>query len=246
MNKYLKLFIFLAIPLVVNFIFLFLVDINYTEAEIGAGCNTSNRWARNECEGEGEKCLGMNTICVPEETTGYCESSAWSGQDQCPSGFTCRDIPREVGSGTLHLCMPEDSDEGEEIVSDNNTDASAAWRQEQLARAESSERGIFTEGLSAECIAFGKCSRCDILIIAGNIFRFVFQIVGILAVLVIFIGGLTYVRSGGNEEATGRAKKIITAAVVGLIIVFSAWLIINTIVNLTGLNVGGSWWSPSC
>lgn len=121
------------------------------------------------------------------------------------------------------------------------------WRQRQLAAANSAERGIFTEGLTTECMAFGKCGTCDIMKVVANIFRFAFQIVGIVAVAVIAIGGFTYIRSGGSEETIGQAKKIIVAAVLGTLVVFAAWVIINTILNITGFNVGGgTWWNPSC
>jgi len=121
------------------------------------------------------------------------------------------------------------------------------WRQRQIDVANSAERGIFTEGLTTECMAFGKCNTCDIMKVIGNIFRFAFQIVGIVAVAVIAIGGMTYVRSGGSEETVTAAKKIITAAVIGTLVVFAAWVIINTILNITGFNAGGgSWWNPSC
>lgn len=188
-----------------------------------------------------------NCQCSTEGAEAYAVPEPDSVQDCCQ--HCNKDEGESVRwNGTATECSERETGESSSSSTGSNEVNSndSAWRAQQLSRAESSERGLFTEGLSAECIAFGECSRCDVLVVAGNVFRFAFQIVGILAVLVIFIGGMTYARSGGNEETAGRAKKIITAAVVGLIIVFSAWLVINTIVNMTGLNVDGNWWSPNC
>lgn len=135
---------------------------------------------------------------------------------------------------------------GSYIISQATPTDDEAWKQQRLAEAESSERGIFTEGLTGECIAFGSCGKCDILRVIANVFRFAFEIVGIVAVLVLVFAGFTYIQSAGNEEGIGKAKTTMTAAVIGTFLVFAAWLIVNTIINFAGFSIGGSWWSPSC
>jgi hypothetical protein len=50
---------------------------------------------------------------------------------------------------------------------------------------------------------------------------------GVAAVIFIIIGGLTMVTSGGNAESVANARKQITYAVIGLVIVSFAWLIIT-------------------
>lgn len=157
---------------------------------------------------------------------GSCISNA-----SCSSGQICMNNVCQAPTGSRDVGTGVDYD---------------AWRQRQMDAAQSVERGIFTEGLTTECMAFGDCKTCDIFKVVENVFSFAFQIVGIIAVFVIFIGGITYIRSGGNEETAGKAKKIIAAAVIGTLVVFSAWIIINTILNMTGFNIGGTWWSPSC
>ncbi|MBU1151264.1 hypothetical protein KJ632_00375 [Patescibacteria group bacterium] len=54
---------------------------------------------------------------------------------------------------------------------------------------------------------------------------------GIIAVIMVIYGGVTYVLSAGNDEATGNAKKIIQYALVGLIIVLLSFAIVNTILG---------------
>lgn len=63
----------------------------------------------------------------------------------------------------------------------------------------------------------------------------------IVAALVFFfilvIGGIKWILSGGDKAATEGARSQITAALVGLTIVFAAWAIIQLIKTLFGVNI---------
>ncbi len=71
---------------------------------------------------------------------------------------------------------------------------------------------------------------------------------GGIAVLFLIVGGFQYVASRGNEEATEKAKKTITYAVVGIVVIvlaFAIVAIVNTILTTapapaTGGGSGGS------
>ena len=52
-------------------------------------------------------------------------------------------------------------------------------------------------------------------------------IIGALSVLMIIIGGLRYTLSGGSAEAVKSAKNIIMYAIIGLVVAFLAYAIIN-------------------
>jgi hypothetical protein len=54
---------------------------------------------------------------------------------------------------------------------------------------------------------------------------------GVSAVIFIILGGLTMVTSSGNTEAVGNARKRITYAVVGLVVVSLAWTIITFVTD---------------
>jgi len=55
----------------------------------------------------------------------------------------------------------------------------------------------------------------------------VLSYVGLLAVAVICIAGITYILNGGNDSARERAKNIIIYTIVGLIVILLASAIIN-------------------
>ena len=63
-----------------------------------------------------------------------------------------------------------------------------------------------------------------------NILLFV---VGAIAVIMLVIGGLRYVLSGGDSSQTKGAKDTILYAIVGLVVAFSAYAIVNfVLVNI--------------
>jgi len=56
-------------------------------------------------------------------------------------------------------------------------------------------------------------------------------IVGVIAVVMIIIGGVQYVTSGGSSEKTTKAKDTILFAIVGLIIVALAQIIVKFVLH---------------
>lgn len=66
-----------------------------------------------------------------------------------------------------------------------------------------------------------------------NIINWVLGILALLAVIFVIYGGFTWLTAGGNEEKIERAKKIIGAAVVGLIVVLLAWAIVIFVAGTT-------------
>ena len=66
------------------------------------------------------------------------------------------------------------------------------------------------------------------------IVQWVLGFLGLVAVIMILIGGFQWMTAGGNEEKVASAKKIISAAVIGLIIVLLAWAIVIFVVSQLG------------
>lgn len=63
-----------------------------------------------------------------------------------------------------------------------------------------------------------------------NILMPVYFWAGVLAVIVIIIAGYIFVTSNGNAQQVTRAKQAILGAVVGLIVIFVAFVITNFVV----------------
>ncbi len=63
----------------------------------------------------------------------------------------------------------------------------------------------------------------------NNIYRLMVGITGVLAVIMIVVGGLEYIASAANPSAKESAKKRIWAAIGGLLLALSSYLILQTI-----------------
>jgi len=71
-----------------------------------------------------------------------------------------------------------------------------------------------------------------------NIIQWALGLLGLVAVVMILIGGFQWMTAGGNEEKVASAKKIISAAVIGLIIILLAWAIVIFVVNTASTATG--------
>lgn len=78
----------------------------------------------------------------------------------------------------------------------------------------------------------------DIRVTVAEIIRVAMGLLGIVAVVIILIGGFTWMTAGGNEEKVGEAKKWIFAGIIGLAIILSAYalatFVINSLITATG------------
>ena len=65
---------------------------------------------------------------------------------------------------------------------------------------------------------------------------------GTVSVIFILLAGIKYIRSGGDRKQVEDARATLTYAIVGLIILFSSFVILRLIATVTGiscfLNVG--------
>lgn len=57
---------------------------------------------------------------------------------------------------------------------------------------------------------------------------------GIVAVMMIIFGGVTYVTAAGQQESIDNAKKIITYALVGLLVIMVSFAIVYTVLQAGG------------
>lgn len=69
-------------------------------------------------------------------------------------------------------------------------------------------------------------ATADLVQTVINIIQWILGLLGLVAVIMIIIGGFRWMTAGGNEEKVETAKKILTAAIIGLIIVLLAWAIV--------------------
>lgn len=68
--------------------------------------------------------------------------------------------------------------------------------------------------------------------IIGKVVGSILAFLGIAFFILMIFGGFTWMFSMGNEQAVGKAKDILIAAVIGLIIVLMAYVIVTMVTNI--------------
>ena len=74
---------------------------------------------------------------------------------------------------------------------------------------------------------YAAATTVSISTVVGAVISAVLGLLGVLFIVLIILGGYKWMMAGGNEEEVSGAKKRITAAVLGLVITLSAYLIWN-------------------
>ena len=95
------------------------------------------------------------------------------------------------------------------------------------------------------------CTLCDIFALINNVLSFILTCLApIIASLMIVIGGFSFLIAGANPTKIAQGKSILTAVVIGFVIVFVSWVFLNSfmtsigVASWTGLEEG--WWQVKC
>ncbi|PLX22066.1 hypothetical protein C0584_00890 [Candidatus Parcubacteria bacterium] len=106
----------------------------------------------------------------------------------------------------------------------------------------SADNGIF-KGINSECLDQGNCTINQIVQTAVNITDILLGLSGSIALLYFVYGGVTFLISGGSAEKVTKGKQILINSIIGLIIIFSSFLIIQYTMTALGYKSGpfGEW-----
>lgn len=74
----------------------------------------------------------------------------------------------------------------------------------------------------------------------SNLIQLIFIIAALIFFFMLVVGGIQWMVSGGDKAATEGARGRITAALIGLIIVFAAWAIMKLIEQFLGISILGT------
>ena len=83
----------------------------------------------------------------------------------------------------------------------------------------------------------GQLANLTIGDIIGGLLRLVLVVAAVVFFFVLVIGGVRWIISGGDKGQTEQARGQITAALVGLVIVFAAWAIAGLIGTFFKVNI---------
>ena len=90
-------------------------------------------------------------------------------------------------------------------------------------------------------------SLCDLINTFINIVYFLMSIAIFVITPIMFVwGGIMIMISGANPEMLGTGKKILTGAVIGLVIVLCSYLLISTVLKIFNVTAIGGFGGAAC
>ncbi|HCC83447.1 TPA: hypothetical protein DEP96_01200 [Candidatus Uhrbacteria bacterium] len=73
--------------------------------------------------------------------------------------------------------------------------------------------------------------QADLKTTIGNLIRVMLGFLGVVAVIIILLGGFKWMTAGGNDEKVQEAKNLIIAGIIGLAIILSAFAIASFVIS---------------
>lgn len=97
-------------------------------------------------------------------------------------------------------------------------------------------------------IETNKCDLCSLFLMGQIFIEFLVKISGVAALIAIAIGGFMYVFAAGSQSSIEKAKSMIKYALLGFIVVFIAWAVVDSILATAGYidPIGGKWYTMQC
>lgn len=105
---------------------------------------------------------------------------------------------------------------------------------------------LIDDPATAEIDESKPCDICSMFYMLKKTLNFAMQVSLALAILVIIISGLLYAFSAGDAGLVGKAKNAIYYALIGLAIMFAAWVIIASILKGLGYADITKWNQVDC
>ena len=95
------------------------------------------------------------------------------------------------------------------------------------------------------------CTLCDLFLMLDNAIDFLIAppdgVIFLIATVIFIIGGIMFLVSSGEPEKIATAKKAMTNAILGMMIIFVAWLFINLFYRVIGYKKDwGPWNQIEC
>lgn len=82
----------------------------------------------------------------------------------------------------------------------------------------------------------GPNGNANLTVIVQTVINVLLSIIGVIAVVMLIIGGIRYTTSQGNEKAIEGAKNTILYAIIGIVVAFAAFALITFVINQLNSN----------
>ena len=109
------------------------------------------------------------------------------------------------------------------------TDAATAAATAAAVSKNASYSGTLMSNVNDKCINKGDCSLCDLIQVGVNLSDMIVAFSGAIAILMFIFGGIVMITAYGSDRIT-MGKNTIVATIVGILIIFTAWTVVNTLI----------------
>lgn len=197
-------------------------------------------------------------ICCCDVDRVTCVDSPLMQGQMNPDGAICPPVGAENAAYTEKTTPVERGTSGKNLCSDFANPNGAAQRAE--ADKEVSERtwvkwilcpsgvGENCELVPANCRGDQRndslkksppCTINDMLLVLVNVTKLMLALLGTAAFLMFVYGGVVFLTSAGNQERVTSGRRILTNAVLGILVVLVSWTVINFVVAAISLGRTG-------
>jgi hypothetical protein len=110
-----------------------------------------------------------------------------------------------------------------------------------ITRSDGTTEKAYSKGIlkGVSCERATKSLEDVLLIVKNIVTTLLLPTVGVLFIIMLLIGGILYISSAGNQKQVDRGKAILTAAVIGLLIVILSYTLIAIFTNIIGGGIAG-------
>jgi len=123
---------------------------------------------------------------------------------------------------------------------DTTTPTATPTTPKTTASSSTSDFGLST---SADAAGLPKNSP-DLMGVVANVIGTALSLIGVIFMILFIYGGFIWMTAGGDAGKTKKAKDLMTSAVIGAVLIFSAYFItkfvINELVSSTTIQSGGT------
>jgi hypothetical protein len=183
---------------------------------------------------------GEEEPCYPDRTCNErfkCEQKdSWSREYICKPDENYNPIIPKCGRQGEECCKPPDTCEKGLICEFDAQNTTTECVPDPNYTAPVAGTGLIHCGGKGQ----PSCTFCDFFVMFNNIVLFFLtKIIPPVAVLMVLIAGGMFLLGGGSPNLVNQGKKVLTSVVIGLVLVYGAWVITNTIL----MGIGVSTWT---
>lgn len=113
-----------------------------------------------------------------------------------------------------------------------------------------STSAVFAQTVSWSGVCVGG-KNDDVATIQGlecliaNVFTVIITLIGLASFVMLIVGSVRWLVSGGNSSNIDKARSTMTYAVIGIVVALSAFIVINLIAGFTGVDIIKSFRIPT-